>query len=194
MENKTYCVYQIHNKVEDQSYIGSTSDLNARIKQHKKGKYEWQIDFAAHTNNYEVIILEDNISFEDISKKELQYIKKYNSVDNGYNGTYVTTRRIITDEEKKKMSETRKGHIVTEETRKKISEGRKGIKHTEEARKKMSEAKKGRTTWNKGKKFSEESRKKMSEAHKNISEETRRKMSEALKKYWADKRNEHKSI
>jgi len=59
----------------------------------------------------------------------------------------------FTEEHKRKISESLKGHIVTIETRMKIGKHR----------------------------CNEESRKKMSLAHKNISDETRRKMSESHK-------------
>ena len=57
-------------------------------------------------------------------------------------------------------------HKVSEETKKKMSESKKGKKHSEEAKKKMSEAKKGKPSPNKGKLFSEEHKNKLSEAHK----------------------------
>ena len=107
----------------------------------------------------------------------------------------------ISDETRKKMSESqkgrtsnRKGVTLSEETRKKISEAKKGKKlkpFTEEHRKKMSEAKKGR-------RLSEETRKKISESQKGrtsprkgvtLSEETRKKISEAKKGRCSAKKN-----
>lgn len=64
----------------------------------------------------------------------------------------------------------RDGHIVSEETRKKISQSRKGIQFTEEHIKNLSESHKGNITWNKGKKglykASEKTRKKQSKIRK----------------------------
>ena len=70
-----------------------------------------------------------------------------------------------------------KGRAVTEETRRKISESLKGRTFSEEHRRKLSEA-------NKGKHLNEETRKKLSEANKGrtFSEEWRRKLSEAAKR------------
>ena len=98
-----------------------------------------------------------------------------------------------TEETKRKISETKKGHPVSKETRRKTSEtlkgfkpskearirmsvGRKGMVFTEEHRKNMSEAQKGRV-------FSRETRRNMSEGHKGIvfTEEHKRKLSEAHK-------------
>ena len=102
--------------------------------------------------------------------------------------------RTFSDETRRKISESMKGHTVTDETRRKMSEARKGEnnpnfgKHrSEETRRKMTESLKGRT-------FTEEWRIKISEANKGRtstfkgrthSEETRRKISEALKRRWA---------
>ena len=86
----------------------------------------------------------------------------------------------MTDETRKKISYTLKGHSVSDESRlkMKINGGHtsywKGKRMSDEARKKMSAAKKGKAGPMKG---------------KHHSEETRRKISEASKKYQESKRN-----
>ena len=55
----------------------------------------------------------------------------------------------VSEETRKKMSESHKGLKHTEETRKKMSEAHKGIPRSEEIRRKISESKKGKSTWNK---------------------------------------------
>lgn len=82
----------------------------------------------------------------------------------------------VSEETKRKISETLKGHTVSEEIRKKISESGKGRKLSEEHRRKLLEAIKGKhhsEEWNrkiseakKGKPRSEECKRKLSEAHK----------------------------
>lgn len=57
----------------------------------------------------------------------------------------------ITEETRRKMSETRKGLKHSDKTRRKISEAMKGIHRSEETRRKISESKKGILSWNKGK-------------------------------------------
>ena len=79
----------------------------------------------------------------------------------------------ISEETRKKISESNKGKHLSAETRKKLSEARKGKNLSEETRKKISEAKNGdknpmfgKPAWNKGKHLSAETRKKISETRK----------------------------
>lgn len=87
--------------------------------------------------------------------------------------------RKISEETRKKISDTMKGHSVSDETRlkMKINGGHtsywKGKKMSDEARKKMSEAKKGKPSPMKGKHHSEETRIKISEASKKYQESKR---------------------
>ena len=99
----------------------------------------------------------------------------------------------FTEEEKDKLYESRrgitgywKGKHLSEETRKKLSESHMGKKMSEEARKRMSESRKGLIPWNKGKTawntgkhgiYSEETRKRMSESHKGKPSNKRKKVS-----------------
>lgn len=91
------------------------------------------------------------------------------------------------DETRRKMSESLKGHKCNAETKRKISDANKGKIRSEEQRNNISTSLKGRT-------LSEEHRRKIGEASKGrkytLSEETRKKMSEARKKYLAKKKGE----
>lgn len=93
-----------------------------------------------------------------------------------------------------------KGHTVTDETRRKMSESKKGnpgfwkgkkrAPFTEEHRRKLSEAMKGKNYPLFGKHRTDETRIKISESKKGkkrvpFSDETRRKMSAAAKRRWA---------
>ena len=90
----------------------------------------------------------------------------------------------LSDETRRKMSESKKGRIFSEEHRRKLSESHKGHTVSDETRKKMSEAKKGENHPLYGKHFSEETRRKISETNKGhtVSEETRKKISESVKR------------
>ena len=88
----------------------------------------------------------------------------------------------VSEETRKKISESKTGKHRSEETRKKISEARTGIVFTEEHRKKISEAHTGEKNYWYGKHHTEETKKKLSEAQigRVFSEEHRNKLSESL--------------
>ena len=95
----------------------------------------------------------------------------------------------MSEEVRKKISESLKGKQFSEETRRKLSDANKGKTLSEEARKKMSDAKKGKPAPNKGIPMSEEARKKMSDAKKGkpspnkgipMSEEQKKKLSKKV--------------
>jgi len=77
------------------------------------------------------------------------------------------SRKRMSEEARRKISEARKGKILSVEHRAKMSESHKNI--SDETRRKMSEAQKGRT-------HSAETRAKISAKKKNISDETREKI------------------
>lgn len=85
---------------------------------------------------------------------------------------------ILSEEQKRKMSESNKGRVFSEEHKRKLSNAGKGRICSKETRKKLSEANKGQNNWL-GKKHSEEAKNKISEAKKGVklSEETKKKLS-----------------
>lgn len=106
---------------------------------HAIQKYGWE--------NFSTEILEANLTLEKANELEQFYIKKYDTVANGYNvqdGGKNYTRRVYSEETKRKMSESRK-KIMTPEFRKHLSkanQGKKnrlGYKASKETRKKLSE-------------------------------------------------------
>ena len=97
-------------------------------------------------------------------------------------------------EELNKTTQLKSKRIVSEETRKKMSESHKGICHTEESKRKISESKKGKKHvfhYSVKRKLSEETRKKLSEAHKGhvVLQETKVKMSKTRRRHNREKRN-----
>ena len=72
----------------------------------------------------------------------------------------------MSEETRRKMSESHKGRHLSEEARKKLSEAKKGRHLSEEHRRKISESKKGEKNPMYGKHRSDETRRKMSESHK----------------------------
>lgn len=86
-----YCIYIHINKINNKTYIGQTSQNPASRWREGEGyigcpkfyaaiqKYGW--------DNFEHIILKENLTSEEADYWECFYIKKYNSQDNGYNLT-----------------------------------------------------------------------------------------------------------
>jgi group I intron endonuclease len=102
--------------------------------------------------------------------------------------------KILSEEHKRHILESRKGYRHSAETRRKIGESHKGLKlppHSEEWKIKMSAMMKGAKNHNFGKRFSEKICLKFSLSHRGqiVSQETKRKLSDALKgKPWTDAR------
>ena len=112
---------------------------------------------------------------EELDEWEKYFIFLYDTLwPNGYNLTEGGNGGVPCEETRKKMSESKKN--MSEEVRKKISESLKGKTLSEEVRKKISESLKG-------KQFSEQTRRKLSDANKgkHHSDEARKKMSDAKK-------------
>lgn len=79
-------IYKITNKETGQSYIGQSQNCERRIAEHKK-KRNLTIDdyinfLGVDAFTYEII---EECSIEQLDEKEKEYIKKYNSIEEGYN-------------------------------------------------------------------------------------------------------------
>ena len=79
---KIYLIYALHCKVTDRYYIGSTSNLNARLNTHLSS-YKTKCSkcysrFILEANNYELLILKNNIQDKQICKHfEATFIAAY---------------------------------------------------------------------------------------------------------------------
>ena len=129
-------------------------------------------------------------SKEELDKLEDMYIKIYDCIDNGYNQKEGGSHGKVSRESRKRMSESKKGEnnpmygkCLTEEHKRKLSESRKGVKLTKEHIEQLTKSKKGKP-------LSQEHKDKISKANtgenngfygKHHTEETRQKMSEAKK-------------
>ena len=136
-----------------------------------------------------IVFSKQNLTEEEAFQHEIELISLYGRKDNGTgilrnltDGGDGVSGYIMTEETKRKMSESLKGKTPSEETKRKLSEAGKCRTHSEETRKKLSEGMKG-NTWNIGRTHSEEAKKKMSELAKGKihTEETKRKISKARK-------------
>lgn len=139
----TSVVYCHINKVNGKRYIGKTNNIASRwsgngsaylrgrgkntIFANAIKKYGW--------DNFEHIILEDGLTDEEASEREVYYIELYktNIVKHGnaygYNmtdGGEGAAGRVISDETREKMKISHLGYVVSEETKAKISQSLKG--------------------------------------------------------------------
>jgi group I intron endonuclease len=128
---------------------------------------------------FQRIIIEKDINCVHLlSEKEIQYIKKYDTFENGYNltiggdggGSWILNK---TDEEKKEIADKKrektKGVKFSEEHKKKLSESQRKKKLTEEHKQNISNSIKGENHPWFGKKHSEETKKKISISRTGVS-------------------------
>lgn len=123
-----YKVYMHKLKSDNRVYIGITKQEVYKRWQNGLGyvrssyfykaiqKYGW--------DNFEHIILLDDLTKEEAEQKEKELIKKYKANIKGYGfnlneGGFAPT---ITEKQKRKISETEKGKIISKETIKKANE------------------------------------------------------------------------
>ncbi len=148
-------IYQIKNKINNKIYIGQTiQSLNKRWRSHI-WECTTQVSNMAITKaivkygvaNFDITVICEATSQDDLNNKEIYYIKYFNSMTpNGYNLTSGgRVNYIISDETRKKISNSNKGHFVSEETRKKLSESHMGHVVSEETKLKLSIINKNKT-------------------------------------------------
>lgn len=96
MALRTYSIYIIRNTVNDKVYIGQTcQSVKERFCQHLKpstskqrGSYKIYNAMKKYgRDKFYVETLETGISESEIDQKEIEYIEKFNSFENGYNST-----------------------------------------------------------------------------------------------------------
>lgn len=92
LEEKTYCVYMHRNKFNDKKYIGITHHKNPKRRWLNGSSYKNSIYFynAIQKNgwdNFDHIVLFENLSKQEAENKEIELIKEYKSNDRkfGYN-------------------------------------------------------------------------------------------------------------
>ena len=201
-------VYHIVNTKTGKRYIGSSVDIECRLKAHQKA-----LANGSHYNNYlqrawdkwgENAFLwlvyqccEDGSKALELEQEQLNLFETIGRWDELYNvskdAISPTRGQKLSDEHRRKLSEAHKGKKQSDEHRRKLSEAaKKRPPRLEESNEKSRQAMLGR-------KASEESRAKMSQAQKGksqgpLSEAHKRKISEANKgKSKPPRTEEHKS-
>src|ERR1035437_297386 len=125
-------------------------------------------------DNFEWEIIEDGILSEvELDEKETFYVAEYKSNDPqfGFNDQTGGKRGFKSSEEaRKKSGLSQKGRVMTEEQKKHLSEINTGKKASAETRRKMSIASKGRPSATKGTHISEERKQHLSEINQKLTE------------------------
>lgn len=152
-------IYMHKNLVNGKVYIGQTKQ-NAKTRW--KAGYRTSTKFNNAIKKYGWEGFEHTIICEcedwEADLLERAFIKKYNSVESGYNLQYGGKKnKKISKETRDRLSKARMGRTVTQDTREKISQSQKGYHnskatefkkghhHSPEMRKRLSELNKGRS-------------------------------------------------
>jgi len=146
-------IYKITNNINDKVYIGQTvGSLEKRWSRHL-----WQCTLKRNgmaitnsINKYgkEIFFIEEidkAENIEELNEKEIYYINFYNSLSpNGYNLVTGGKNRRLSEETKRKISESNKGKKASDATKRKLSESHKGKKMSDATKKKLSELNRGK--------------------------------------------------
>lgn len=154
--DNNFLVYIHKLKNDNRVYVGQTnSTLKIRSGsngyRYKKCPKFWNAIQKYGWDNFEHIVVQDNLSLEEANILEKQLIEEYDSINNGFNLVPGGRNHLWPDEYRQKMRERNLGEKNpnwkkprTEETKQKIGKSNKisllGHKHTEDTKKKMSES------------------------------------------------------
>lgn len=192
----TYCVY-MHTFPNGKRYIGQTSQKPEHRFNNGEGykgcKYVYSDITKYGWDNVEHTILVDGLDSAGADYYEKYYISLYqtNHKEHGYNlRTGGTAGYEYTDDVKAVMSERQKGRKLSEETKRRMSESRKRYYSThevsEETREKLRRPNKGHYKKGERKPLTDETKRKISEAltgkqGKPLTEEQKNHLSEVFK-------------
>ena len=147
-------VYLIRYKGDGKGYIGKTARiLRERIKEHIRSNRTYSyVDNAIRkygAENFEVTILDECLTEEELNAREMFWIKELNTkYPNGFNltdGGEGTSGYIPSEELRQRWSKINAGRKASEETKRRRSESLMGHPVSQEARDKMSKSHKGKT-------------------------------------------------
>lgn len=83
MDKNKYAVYMHKCKIDNKVYIGMSNNVERRWRnkgiEYSKSKHFWNAICKYGWENFEHIIIEENLSKEEAQEKEKEYIKKYDS-------------------------------------------------------------------------------------------------------------------
>lgn len=131
-------IYKITNAVNGKIYVGQTHlSLDKRFQRHRKDAYgkvakRMPILFAIKkykSKNFKIELLEEltHVTQHEVDNREIYWGKLLNSLSpNGYNLKLGNANGILSQETKDKIGNVHRGKIVSDETRKKLSDSLKG--------------------------------------------------------------------
>jgi group I intron endonuclease len=133
---KNYLIYMFTSP-NGKQYIGQTCNFSRRISEHRGSSTKCRVIHNAITKygfeNFDLSILEENLSIEEANLMERYYIEKFNTISpNGYNLRYGgKSGGNLSDETKKLIGEKSKGRRweMSKETKIKLSEEKIGNKN-----------------------------------------------------------------
>jgi group I intron endonuclease len=154
MKNKTSGIYCIKNIVNNKMYIGLTNDISRRRREHlsalRNNKHEnrhLQNSWNFYKEESFVFYVLEECSTDMLDEREKYYISKYQSNNDkfGYNmESGGRSEQEVSDETRKKMSDSLKGREFSEEHKLKISKALTGREFSDESKEKMRQAKVGK--------------------------------------------------
>ena len=170
-------IYMIRCKPNEKVYVGESEDIEKRWYRHRWSlnnnsheNYELQEDWNTYgEGNFEFKVIQ-KCKKENLYELEIIHIEQFEAFEKGYNktkgGKGFGNQKGENNFMYGKCGELNHnyGKHLSEETKKKISESHKGKQLSEEHKKKLSKINKGRVSPNKGNKLSEKSKRKISEA------------------------------
>jgi hypothetical protein len=153
------CVYALVAESDQDNirYIGRAKNPNGRLRNHlrfaEKGRkehvYNWINKVKDKGDKVKLIIIEDDLTWEESAAREIHYIAYYRSL--GFDLTNMTSG-----------GDGRPGYVISKETREKIGKYHRGKVLSDETKQKIRDAKIG-------KKVSDETKAKISNSTRNIS-------------------------
>ncbi len=157
MQSKNNFLVYIHRlKIDGRVYVGQTCNSLKERSGSNGYRYQhctkfWYAIQKYGWDNFEHIVVKEDLSLEEANALEAELIEKYDSINNGFNIVPGGRNHLWSDEDKQKMRERNLGaknpnygKPRSEETKRKIGEANRiaqlGHKHSEETKQKMSES------------------------------------------------------